>query len=295
VTVECVVNISEGRDLVFLAQLTDAAGPVLLDLHRDPDHHRSVFTLAGEAEPVTDAVRSLAHASVNQLDLSAHQGAHPRRGVVDVVPFVPFVPGQLPSQDVSAVVALRDDFARWMSATLGVPTFLYGPRPDGTVRTLPQVRRHAFGDMAPDFGPGQPHPTAGATAVGARSVLVAYNVRVSSLQVARRVAPLARGPAVRALGLAVGEKAQVSCNLIDPAQVGPAQAYDAVRRLVEEAGGTVERAELVGLVPEAVLEAIPASRWTELGLSAEKTVEARLRSAARSGGGAHGGLPAQEA
>jgi glutamate formiminotransferase / 5-formyltetrahydrofolate cyclo-ligase len=280
VTVECVVNISEGRDLVFLAQLADLAGTVLLDLHRDPDHHRSVFTLAGEAEPVTDAVQALARASVAQLDLGTHQGAHPRRGVVDVVPFVPFRFGQMPSQDLGAVVALRDGFARWMSATLGVPTFLYGPQPGGGIRTLPQVRRHGFGEMPPDFGPGHPHPTAGATAVGARSVLVAYNVRVSSLEVARRVAPLVRGPALRALGLAIGQEAQVSCNLVDPAQIGPAQAYDAVRRLVEEAGGTVEGAELVGLLPEAVLMAIPASRWTELDLSAEKTVEARLSSAA---------------
>jgi glutamate formiminotransferase len=280
VTVECVVNISEGRDLVFLAQLADLAGTVLLDLHRDPDHHRSVFTLAGEAEPVTDAVQALARASVAQLDLGTHQGAHPRRGVVDVVPFVPFRFGQMPSQDLGAVVALRDGFARWMSATLGVPTFLYGPQPGGGIRTLPQVRRHGFGEMPPDFGPGHPHPTAGATAVGARSVLVAYNVRVSSLEVARRVAPLVRGPALRALGLAIGQEAQVSCNLVDPAQIGPAQAYDVVRRLVEEAGGTVEGAELVGLLPEAVLMAIPASRWTELDLSAEKTVEARLSSAA---------------
>jgi glutamate formiminotransferase len=280
VTIECVVNLSEGRDQGFLTQLAEAAGPVLLDLHRDPDHHRSVFTLAGEAEPVTQAVQALARASVAGLDLRPHQGAHPRRGVVDVVPFVPYIPGRLPSHDLHAVIALRDAFARWMSATLGVPTFLYGPLPGGGTRTLPQVRRDAFGKVPPDFGPRQPHPTAGATAVGARSVLVAYNVWVSSLEVARLVAPLVRGPAVRALGLAVGEGAQVSCNLVDPAQLGPAQAYDVVRRLAEEAGGAVAGAELVGLLPEAVLRAIPGSRWTELGLSTDQTVEARLGRAA---------------
>lgn len=279
-TIECVVNLSEGRDQGFLTQLAEAAGPVLLDLHRDPDHHRSVFTLAGEAEPVTQAVQALARASVAGLDLRPHQGAHPRRGVVDVVPFVPYIPGRLPSHDLHAVIALRDAFARWMSATLGVPTFLYGPLPGGGTRTLPQVRRDAFGKVPPDFGPRQPHPTAGATAVGARSVLVAYNVWVSSLEVARLVAPLVRGPAVRALGLAVGEGAQVSCNLVDPAQLGPAQAYDVVRRLAEEAGGAVAGAELVGLLPEAVLRAIPGSRWTELGLSTDQTVEARLGRAA---------------
>jgi len=280
VTIECVVNLSEGRDQGFLTQLAEAAGPVLLDLHRDPDHHRSVFTLAGEAEPVTQAVQALARASVAGLDLRPHQGAHPRRGVVDVVPFVPYIPGRLPSHDLHAVIALRDAFARWMSATLGVPTFLYGPLPGGGTRTLPQVRWDAFGKVPPDFGPRQPHPTAGATAVGARSVLVAYNVWVSSLEVARLVAPLVRGPAVRALGLAVGEGAQVSCNLVDPAQLGPAQAYDVVRRLAEEAGGAVAGAELVGLLPEAVLRAIPGSRWTELGLSTDQTVEARLGRAA---------------
>jgi glutamate formiminotransferase / 5-formyltetrahydrofolate cyclo-ligase len=276
VTFECVVNVSEGRDQVVLARLADAAGPVLLDLHRDPDHHRSVFTLAGEADHVTNAVKELARASVALLDLGTHQGVHPRQGVVDVVPFVPYRPGQLPSHDLEATVALRDGFARWMSVVLGVPTFLYGPLPGGGHRTLPQVRRHAFGELAPDFGPRHPHPSAGATAVGARTVLVAYNVRVSSLEVARAVAPLVRGVAVRALGLAVGEGAQVSCNLVDPAQVGPAQAYDAVYRLVGEAGGTVEGAELVGLLPEAVLRAVPSSRWAALGLSADKTVEARL-------------------
>jgi glutamate formiminotransferase len=276
VTIECVVNVSEGRDQDFLANLASAAGGVLLDLHRDPDHHRSVFTLAGEADDVTHAVRSLARASVAQLDLGTHQGAHPRRGVLDVVPFVPYTPGRLPSHDLEAVVPLRDAFAQWMSATLGVPTFLYGPLPGGENRTLPQVRRHAFAELAPDFGPRHPHPTAGATCVGARSVLVAYNVWVSSVEVARSVAPLVRGPAVRALGLAVGGGAQVSCNLVDPAHVGPEQAYDSVRSLVEQVGGTVEGAELVGLLPSAVLRVIPASRWAQLGLSAEKTVEARL-------------------
>jgi glutamate formiminotransferase / 5-formyltetrahydrofolate cyclo-ligase len=273
---ECVVNVSEGRDQAFLDQLAHAAGSVLLDLHLDRDHHRSVFTLAGEADEVTQGARELARASVAHLDLRTHQGVHPRRGVVDVVPFVPYRPGELPSHDLATAVVRRDDFARWMSADLAVPTFLYGPLPGGGHRTLPQVRRHAFGALPPDFGPPQPHPSAGATAVGARAVLVAYNVRVSSLEVARVVAPLVRGAAVRALGLSVGQGAQVSCNLVDPATVGPAQAYDAVRHLVEESGGTVDGAELVGLLPEAVLRAVPRSRWAELGLSGDATVEARL-------------------
>jgi glutamate formiminotransferase / 5-formyltetrahydrofolate cyclo-ligase len=276
VTVECVVNVSEGRDQEFLARLAATAAAVLLDVHRDPDHHRSVFTMAGEAESVTHAVQALARASIEGLDLRTHKGAHPRLGVLDVVPFIPYTPGRLPSHGLDEVVVLRDAFARWMSTTLGVPTFLYGPLQGGEHRTLPQVRKHAFAELAPDFGPDHPHPTAGATAVGARPVLVAYNVWVSSVEVARTVAPLVRGPAVRALGLAVGQGAQVSCNLVDPAEVGPAEVYDTVKSLVEGAGGAVEGAELVGLLPVAILRAVPRVRWTQLGLSADNTVEARL-------------------
>jgi glutamate formiminotransferase len=276
VIIECVVNVSEGRDERILAELTAAAGPQLRDLHTDPDHHRSVFTLVGEAEAVAQAARELATATVARLDLRAHQGAHPRLGVLDVVPFVPYRPGQPPSHDLDAVVPLRDAFAVWLGAELGVPSFLYGPLPGGRSRTLPQLRRDAFAAIAPDFGPGAPHRSAGATAVGARGALVAYNVCVSSVEVARRVAPLVRGSAVRALGLAVGGRAQVSCNLIDPAALGPSQLYDMVADLVEQAGGRVEGAELVGLIPAAILAAVPAPRRAALGLSTDVTVEARL-------------------
>jgi glutamate formiminotransferase len=180
-------------------------------------------------------------------------------------------------------VVLRDDFARWLGATLGVPSFLYGPLAGGRTRTLPDIRRHAFatdgsegGRLVPDEGPAQADPRTGATAVGARRVLVAYNVWVSPVEVAARVAPLVRGPHVRALGLAVGDRAQVSCNLVEPALLGPARLYDEVVALVTEAGGAVEGAELVGLVPETVLNAVPRSRWAELGLSDEATVESGL-------------------
>jgi glutamate formiminotransferase len=279
--VECVVNVSEGRDLDVLSQLAAAAGPALLDLHRDPDHNRSVLTLAGPAEAVAEGARSLAAATVARLDLREHAGAHPRLGVLDVVPFVPYEPGGLPPDDLSAAVVLRDEFARWIGAELGVPSFLYGPLPGGRARTLPAVRRHAFGaakagGLTPDDGPAVPDPRTGATAVGARPVLVAYNVWVSSVEVARRVAPLVRRAEVRALGLAVGARAQVSCNLIEPARYGPGVLYDAVAALVTQAGGTVQGGELVGLLPEVVLTAVPASRWRELGLSEEATVESRL-------------------
>ena len=276
--VECVVNVSEGRDEPVLTELAATAASVLLDVHRDPDHHRCVFTLAGPSDEVTGAVQALAAAAVARLDLSAHRGVHPRLGVLDVVPFAPYALGRLPPTDLRATVPLRDDFAHWLSETFGIPSFLYGPLPGGENRTLPQVRRHAFDELAPDFGPSQPHRTAGATSVGARGVLVAYNLWVTSPDLARQVAPLVRSPLVRALGFEVGDRAQVSCNLLDPARYGPAQLYDAVATRVEGAGGAVVGAELVGLLPGSILRTIPVTRWAELGLSEETTVEARLDS-----------------
>jgi glutamate formiminotransferase len=277
---ECVVNVSEGRDEAVLGQLASAAGPALLHRHRDPDHNRAVFTLAGPADLVAESSRALARATLAHLDLRAHHGVHPRLGVLDVVPFVPYAPGRPAPTDLSAAVTARDRFAGWLGEDMGVPSFLYGPLAGGRTRSLPEIRRRAFGPppdgLTPDRGPAQADPRHGASAVGARRVLVAYNVWVSSADVARKVAPLVRGPAVRALGLAVGSRAQVSCNLVDPDEYGPERLYDAVAALVREAGGQVEGGELVGLIPESVLATVPPDRRDELGLSEGATVEARL-------------------
>jgi glutamate formiminotransferase len=259
---ECVVNVSEGRDREILAALRRAAGGALLDLHTDPDHHRSVLTLVG-----TEAPRQVTRAAVERIDLRVHRGAHPRIGVVDVVPFVPYGEGTTMADAVDA----RDRFAAWAATELGVPCFLYGPE-----RALPEVRRDAFGSLPPDTGPARGHPTAGAIAVGARPVLVAYNLWLveADLAGARRIASDLRGPEVRALGLAVGDQVQVSCNLIAPDRVGPAEVYDRV------AGrAAIARAELVGLTPRAVLDAIAPERWPELDLAPERTIE--VRAAAR--------------
>ena len=279
---ECVVNVSEGRDPIRLARLSAAAGTCLLDVHADADHHRSVFTLGGIAADVEKAVRSLAATAVAEVDLGPHRGAHPRLGALDVVPFVALEPavhraGSVTLRDgpIGEAVAARDRFARWAARTLGLPCFCYGPQ-----RSLPEIRRRAWIDLAPDTGRAQPHPTAGACAVGARPVLVAYNLWLeeADLALARRIAAEIRGPHVRALGLAVGDSVQVSCNLIAPWRVGPAAARDAV------AGrASVARAELVGLLPRAVLEATPPKRWSELGLSESATIEARLEGRASMG------------
>jgi glutamate formiminotransferase len=183
--------------------------------------------------------------------------------VVDVVPFVPLA-GSL----LGDAVAARDAFAAWFAGELGVPCFRYGPE-----RTLPEVRRRAFRDLAPDLGPDRPHPTAGACCVGARELLVAYNVWLVTpdLARARAVAAAVRSPGIRALGLACGNRVQVSMNLVDPLVEGPAAAYDAVAARAPVAG-----AELVGLVPAAVLEAIPPSRWEELDLGPHRTIESRV-------------------
>lgn len=255
----CIVNISEGRRPPVVDRIAATAGASLLDVHTDPHHHRSVLTLVGEEAP-----RAVARAAVAQLELEGHDGVHPRIGVVDVVPFVPWT-----DATVADAVAARDRFAAWMAAELGVPAFLYGPE-----RTLPQLRREAFRDLAPDFGPSQPHPSAGAVAVGARPPLVAWNVVLAQpdLARAREIARSIRRPQLRALGLPVGDEVQVSMNLIAPDVLGPAEAWDLVA-----AHAPIAQAELVGLVPQAVLDRTPPARWSQLDLAPDRTVEARLR------------------
>ena len=254
----CPVNVSEGRAGRALDAVVAAAQDDLLDLHVDPHHHRSVLTLAGEEAP-----RRVAAVAVAVVDLRRHAGVHPRLGAVDVVPFVDL------GGALDAAEAAAERYAVWSGDRLGVPVFRYGRgRPD-----LPAVRRGAFTTLRPSTGPGLAHPTAGATAVGARPPLVAYNLwlAVPDLVLARAVARAVRGPSVRALGLAVGDRVQVSMNLLDPLSFGPAAAHEAVSARAPVAG-----AELVGLVPAAVLRAVPEASWAQLDLDADRTVEARL-------------------
>jgi glutamate formiminotransferase / 5-formyltetrahydrofolate cyclo-ligase len=278
---ECVVNVSEGRDKQVISALAAAAGPGLLDVHRDPDHHRSVLTLAGPSDDVDQGARALATTAVSTIDIGGHAGVHPRIGALDVVPFVhlarePGPAGRLADGRLGPAVEARDRFAGWAGRELALPCFLYGPE-----RTLPDLRRGAWSTLVPDVGPRAPHPTAGAVAVGARPVLVAYNLWLAEPDpaLARRVARSIRRPELRALGLTAGTSVQVSCNLIAPWRVGPGAVFDAV---ASQAG--VARAELVGLVPLSVLEAEPRHRWGELGLSPSATIEARLETAGLNGG-----------
>jgi glutamate formiminotransferase len=276
---ECVVNISEGRDPRVVDRIAAAGGGHVLDVHSDPEHHRSVLTLAGPLDEVESAARNVAAVAVGLIDLTTHQGVHPRLGAVDVVPFVPL------TTSWEAVLGARDAYATWSAAALAVPCFRYGPE-----RSLPDIRRHAFTTLAPDTGPARPHPTAGATAVGARGLLIAYNVWIAAtgeltdatpVSVARSLAARMRRPGLRTLGLAVDGGAQVSCNVIDPDRLTLVEVYDEVARGAAHAGCTVTRGELVGLLPQVALDAVPEPRRAALGLRAEDTIEFRL--AARRG------------
>jgi glutamate formiminotransferase len=273
---ECVVNLSEGRRGEVVADLAATAGSLLLDVHSDEYHNRSVLTLAGPGGPVMDAVQALARGAVDRLDLRTHLGVHPRIGVLDVVPWVALTGWPLHAGPLGEAVTARDAFAAWAGKALELPCFLYGAE-----RSLPELRREAWKALAPATGPPFPHPTAGAAAVGARPVLVAYNLWLAEpdLDLARQLAASLRGPAVRALAMAVGDAVQVSCNLIAPEAVSPAAVFDAVATRTG-----VDRAELVGLVPVRVLEAIPEHRWPELDLDRSRTIEARLEQTGLDGG-----------
>jgi glutamate formiminotransferase len=189
-------------------------------------------------------------------------------GVLDVVPWVTFTGWPLRAGALAGAVESRNRFARWAGRTLALPCFLYGPE-----RSLPELRREAWTSLQPDEGPPKPHPTAGAAAVGARPPLVAYNLWLAATDtgLARSIASEIRGEAVRALGLQVGGRAQVSCNLIDPWRVGPEVVFDAVA-----SRAAVAKAELVGLIPARVLDAVPRHRWAELDVGLSRTIEARL-------------------
>lgn len=266
---ECVVNVSEGTDAAVISQICSAAAGALADVHSDPFHNRSVLTLAGGY--AYEAAQRLTRICVDLLDVSAHRGAHPRLGVVDVVPFVPLslhARGRVANADLAGALIARDRFASWAAQELELPCFLYGPE-----RSLPEIRRRAFSSLEPDTGPKSPHPSAGATSVGARRILVAYNLWLAAgdLDLARAIARDLRGPLVRALGLRVGSTLQVSCNLLEPALIGPEQVFDAVARRAD-----IERAELVGLLPAQVLDPIGVHRHRELDVGEDRTIESRL-------------------
>jgi len=273
---ECVLNISEGQDQRLLEELSLAAGASLRDRHSDAYHHRSVFTLINEPGPLVRDVHALITRAYGALDLREHTGVHPRFGVVDVVPFVALDP-----RERDEACTLRDDTARWIAQHFDVPVFLYGPLDADTVRTLPDIRRDAFTRLSPDLGPSRPSPARGASAVGCRELLVAWNLWLEgvTLPQARVIAGALRSGALRTLAFAHGDTVQVSCNVVDVHQIRLSQVYDAVLAMLP-ARARVQRAELVGLAPRALLEQESPERLAQLDLSVERTIEARLESRA---------------
>jgi glutamate formiminotransferase len=281
---ECVPNVSEGRRRDAVERIGASCADCLLDVHVDADHNRSVFTLVATTPgDVERCMWQLAEQVVQDADDSWHDGVHPRVGVLDVVPFVAL---SATVDDRARAVHVAHEFARRFAATRDVPVFLYGDAdPEG--RSLPFVRRDAFVRRQPDLGPGEPHPRLGATAVGARPVLVALNCELDrdDLELARRIAQDVRElggglPGVRALGieLASRQQAQVSMNLTALWATGVEQACTEVRRLARAAGADVAGVELVGLLPRAELDRCSDEfrRWA--GLTDDQTIEGRLDS-----------------
>ncbi|MGZ4675422.1 MAG: glutamate formimidoyltransferase [Acidimicrobiia bacterium] len=278
---EAVVNVSEGRDRHRIDAIGAAAGPALVDVHADPDHHRSVFTIAASESAVTEAAtRRLTSVAFEDLDLAEHAGVHPRLGVVDVVPFVALAP-----TPADVAVACAHAFGAWLVRTHHVPVFFYGDAaPDH--RSLPEVRRDAFGPLAPDLGASAPHPRYGATAVGARPPLIAVNVELATddLELARRIARETRERdggllGVRALGLRLDSRrtVQVSMNLVDLGATGLERACNEVRERAHLRDVDVARVELVGLIPRAELDRCSAGFRAWAGITERDTVEARRR------------------
>jgi glutamate formiminotransferase len=288
VLLEAVPNFSEGRDEEVVAALRSAlSSPArLLDVHVDADHHRSVFTLVGEPDDLVETLLGGIACARDRIDLRRHEGAHPRIGAADVVPVVPVRPADL---DAARETALA--LARRVGEELGLPVFLYaelapGRGPAFFRRGGPEelARRVAAGELEPDFGPRELHPSAGGVIVGARRPLIAFNVNLrGGLAAAREVAALVREtgggfPGVRALGLDLPQAGvvQVSMNVED---WEAAALHELVARIEVEAqarGAEVLGSELVGLMPAGAAVAAAGAVLRIDGFDPSHVLELRL-------------------
>lgn len=311
---ESVPNFSEGRDPEVVSALAEAAdsveGAALLHVDSDASHHRTVLTLAGPPSALGEAVFRAVRVATERIDLTRHVGEHPRIGAADVVPFAPLEglelgagPDDRPLEggDLAACVELARETGARIARELDLPVFLYAAAARRPGRAVPaafrrggfEALRDAIGtdpERAPDLGPRRVHPSAGAVAVGARPPLVAFNVYLASddVEAARRIARRVRAsdgglPAVQALGFLVGERAQVSTNLLDVDVTPPARLLAAVRREADAEGLEVAGSEIVGLVPEAALPPDPDRSLALETPAAERVLETRIREAFAAG------------
>lgn len=289
---ECVPNFSEGRAAKRLYRLEEAmraTGVKLLDRHSDPDHHRSVFTFAGQLDSIRRAVLASAAVAVEEVDLRCHRGRHPRVGALDVVPLVP-----LGETRRSACLDLARDLGDRLWRELRVPVYYYGSAAVQSSRTkLEAVRNLGFeklsrlaqsGEVRPDVGGPALHPSAGACCIGVRDYLVAFNVQLAGQddRAARQIARLIREssgglPGVKALGIYLESAgvAQVSMNLTKLGRTPVFAAYDAVCAEAGRLGASVLDSELVGLVPRAALGSEPG-RLRIKGFCSRMILEERL-------------------
>ena len=269
--VECVPNFSEGRRKEVIQAIVDetrTANVKILDIESDPNHNRSVLTFVGEPDAVREAALAMSAKAIQLIDLNKHKGEHPRMGAIDVVPFIPI--SDITMQECAE---LAKEFAKEFASRFNVPVYLYeaaATRPDR--RNLADIRKGEFEGLRneigrkperkPDFGPETIHPTAGATAVGARQILIAYNVNLATnkIEVAKRIAKQVRGKdggltSVKALGFELKDRGlvQVSMNMVDYKASQLFKVFELIRSLAESEGIEIAESEVVGLVPTEAL------------------------------------------
>jgi glutamate formiminotransferase / 5-formyltetrahydrofolate cyclo-ligase len=292
--IECVPNISEGRRTDVVARVVEAVrrvrGARLLDYSSDASHNRSVLTMAGDAAPLKDAVLAVFETALADIDLRSHTGEHPRLGAVDVVPFVP-----IEGVTMEACVALAKETARSVAERFAVPVYLYEEASSNPLRkNLEDIRRGEFEGLAakmttdgwaPDYGPPAPHPSAGATVIGARMPLIAYNINLATdrLEVAKKIAAAIRFSSggfryVKAMGVTLADRGivQVSINLTNYEKTPMLRVFEAVKREAERYGVTVLESEIVGLVPSAALVGVAVSALQLTQFTRDQILEARL-------------------
>jgi len=293
--VQCIPNFSEGRrpeviDAIVQA-ITAVPGVMLLDRHSDADHNRSVVTYAGPPQAVSEAAFAAIRRASELIDLDQHHGEHPRIGATDVVPFVP-----LSGCTLEECVALARALGERVAGELGIPVYYYeaaATRPER--KNLETLRRGQYEGLkaeietdvsrAPDVGPRR-LGTAGATVIGARAPLIAYNVYLTTddVSVAKKIAAAVRQssgglPCVKALGMDVEGRAQVSMNLTDFTRTSVARAVETVRKEAARHGVAIHHTELVGLIPQAALLDAALSYLQLEGFHPEQVLESRLLAA----------------
>ncbi|MBY0495134.1 MAG: glutamate formimidoyltransferase [Cyanobacteria bacterium] len=294
--IECVPNVSEGRrqDVIdkLAGDLRAVPGMRVLDVQSDATHNRSVFTLAGDAAAMAAGVPKLFEGAIAAIDLRTHKGEHPRMGVVDVTPFIP-IDGVTMAECVTLAKNVAEDIAKRFS----LPIYLYEEASATPARkNLEDIRRGEFEGLAakmakpewkPDFGPDTPHPSAGASVIGARMPLIAYNINLNTdrLEVARKIASAIRMSSgglryVKAMGIPLDDRGivQVSMNLTNYEKTPIFRVFDLVKREAGRYGVSVLESEIVGLVPAAALRQSVEYYLQLEGFSADQVLENKLRS-----------------